>query len=89
MAPSGCWTSCVWPAAGSLATTTRGGPPARATEMVPAGGDSNDRSSVPAWVTIIDGITVFSTVPGTPVHAPAAGTKTRAAASAGATRRTA
>ena len=59
MAPLGCWTSCVRPAIGSLATITFGEPPARATEIVSPFGDSNETSSVPACVTIIDGTTMF------------------------------
>ena len=76
------------PAIGSLATITFGEPPARATEMVSPVGDSNETSSVPACVTIIDGTTMFWTPPESVVQAPAAGTATSAADRASAARAT-
>src|SRR5579862_6444812 len=87
MAPFGCWTSCVRWAPASLATTTVGVPWLRATEMVSPVGDSNETSTVSACVTSMAGITPLSNVPGTVVHAAAAGASTRAA-SATATERT-
>ena len=64
-----------------------GAPPALATEIAPATGDSNETSSVPARVTSIDGTTMLLTPVASVCHAANADGAVRSSAAEAASTR--